>query len=474
MKACIERMSHGKNSLDLLEVGMVCVEAVREREMEVSLATEKLLVNLISHCMKASAVDKALECSELVKERLQGVCKEDEGEKDAAALLKTVADLLWSFSLQLEQQRVVEADRVLRVRQLSLGMLLLVRPDLQLLVTRATNIDAQFRKTQGRGGGGEGHSQHSYSQLTDLHHFLLSHKEVKSQLSTPLNCATLSAVYLWLLQAAKTQPSHLNKATSLLNTHLHACSKGKHAAESLLLELSWLTSSSQTSAAPSIEWVTRLQECSSFLPLLINGATLTLLHKLVDSVDCLIVAIRSMLKRSRECEREGWLIPATALHPLKELMTSYVQWVAAILKHQLSSQSKGSREEQLKCGAVSRQLSALSVVNDVLLDLLLAKEDEEEMELSRGCPPPPPQPQPKAMLATECLPLLEQSQAVLSSAPPSLPPAEHRWLGSSAYNLGLTLHQAGMNSSAIPVLEVACQELLAWCQQQGEQSFDEV
>ena len=453
---------------------MICAEAVRERDTEKSLATEKLLVNLISHCMQASAMDQAMQCCEMVKERLEQASKERD-RAEISALLKTVADLLWSFSHQVEQQGVVGADRILQMRQLSLVMLLPAKPDLQLLVTRATNTDAQFRKAKGRGGS----IQHSYAQLNDLHLSLLSHKELKSCLSSTLGCGTVCSVLLWLLQAAKSQSIHLKKAHTTLNNHLQGCNKEKHAAESLLLELSWLTSSLQSSATPSNEWVARLQESSSLLLSVSVGGTPTLLHRMVDAVDCLTMTIRSLWKRWREGGGERHFMTAGVFRPLKLLVISYVEWVAAILKSQLSSLPKGSveeRAEQLKCGVVSRQLAALSIVNDVLLEALLAKdEDDEEIELPRGRPPPPAsQGHPTAMLALECLPLLEQSQKILSSAPLSLAPAEHRWLGSSAYNLGLTLHQAGLNRDAVPVLQLACQELLDWCQLQQPPSFDEV
>ena len=45
-----------------------------------------------------------------------------------------------------------------------------------------------------------------------------------------------------------------------------------------------------------------------------------------------------------------------------------------------------------------------------------------------------------------------------------LAPTEHKWLGVSAYNLGLTLFRGELFGDAVLVLELACEELLGWCE----------
>ena len=45
-----------------------------------------------------------------------------------------------------------------------------------------------------------------------------------------------------------------------------------------------------------------------------------------------------------------------------------------------------------------------------------------------------------------------------------LAPTEHKWLGVSAYNLGLTLFRGELFGDAALVLELACEELLGWCE----------
>lgn len=128
---------------------MVCVEAVRKRERETSMNTEKLLVNLISHCVRVSAVDKTLRCSEVLQERLGTVGEEEKGRAtEGSVLMRTAADLLWTLSGQVEQHEGVGADRIFQVRQLSLLMLVGTSPDLTVLVTRALKTDASFRKAK--------------------------------------------------------------------------------------------------------------------------------------------------------------------------------------------------------------------------------------------------------------------------------------------------------------------------------------
>ena len=46
-----------------------------------------------------------------------------------------------------------------------------------------------------------------------------------------------------------------------------------------------------------------------------------------------------------------------------------------------------------------------------------------------------------------------------------LPPTEHKWLGVSAYNLGLALFRGDLFGGAAQVLELACDELVGWCEE---------
>ena len=56
-----------------------------------------------------------------------------------------------------------------------------------------------------------------------------------------------------------------------------------------------------------------------------------------------------------------------------------------------------------------------------------------------------------------------------------LPATEHKWLGVSAYNLGLALFRGDLFGDAARVLELACDELVGWCEEgRSEEKEEEV
>lgn len=127
--------------------------------------------------------------------------------------------------------------------------------------------------------------------------------------------------------------------------------------------------------------------------------------------------------------------------------------------------------------ARSSQLSALSLVTQTLVDLLISGDDSDEypdIETPRSSkspalptppPPPPPPPHLKQMLVESCMRLLSSSRDIISRAPSGvLAEEEHRWLGGSAYNLGLALFRDELVAEACPVLQMSCEELRVWCE----------
>ena len=57
------------------------------------------------------------------------------------------------------------------------------------------------------------------------------------------------------------------------------------------------------------------------------------------------------------------------------------------------------------------------------------------------------------------------SQVIQRASKGVLPPTEHKWLGVSAYNLGLALFRGDLFGDAAQVLELACDELVGWCEE---------
>lgn len=441
---------------------MICMEAaVKNRERERSLNTERLLVILVSQCVKIREVEKSMRCCVLVTERL---CKEQ--QEDAAMLLKNAADLIWSLAAQVEQRQDCDMpERVLRIRQQSLLTLLAAKPDVSLFASRAIKTDNFFRKVE----------RENISSLVSLHNTLLSHEFIKKVFSTSLVCDDLGSIHMWLLQAAKSKSSRFANASSLLEKHLRNCCH-KHTCELFLQELSWLSFQLPASPPPpESEWVSKLVKCSSFLPSVNRDLTSVQLPRIVESVDYFTTAIRTARKKWKEKEKIAFL-PSSVFPPLKQLSTSYVKWMDRFMKTQLATLSKAGKKESegVICKVASCQLSCLSLANDALLDSLLDKNDEEEIELPRHNPLAASQRHPKALLAKECLPLIKQSHNILSSAPSPVRILEHRWVGTDAYNLGVTLHDEGLTEQAVGLLKLACEDLTLWCKHKGDTAYTEV
>ena len=438
---------------------MICMEAVKNRERETSLNTERLLVILVSQCVKIGEVDKSMRCCVLVTERL---CKEQ--QEDAVMLLRNTADLMWSLAAQVEQRHNMP-EKVLQLRQQSLLTLLTAKPDFGVFTSRAIKTDNLFRKIKCE----------TVPALVSLHNTLLSHEFVKKSFSAALVCDDLGHIHMWLLQAAKSKLSRFDNASSLLEKHLRSC-RHKHSCELFLQELSWL-SLHIPSVPPSTEseWVSTVIKCSSRLSSVNHDLTSVQLPRIVEAVDHFTTALRTVRKKWKEKEKESFL-PSSVFPPLKQLSTSYVKWMDKFMKTQLAALSKAGKKESEGEGVVGKiascQLSCLSLANDALLDSLLDKRDE--IELPRHKPLTVSRPHPKAVLANECLPLIKQSHNILSSAPSSVRIVEHRWVGTDAYNLGVTLHDEGLTEQAVSLLELACKDLTLWCKHKGDTAHAEV
>ena len=223
-------------------------------------------------------------------------------------------------------------------------------------------------------------------------------------------------------------------------------------------------------------------------------ADLDAVGRLTDAVELLV----SVLEQRRQ-EAGGWRRGMTGTLPLtrttfdllRALFESHMQLRSRLLTGAQAKSGGGGcgsaegAEVALKC----RKLYLLNILQEMLVDLLQVTndsrivekiegegegeevgedeegEDVEEIELPRSASARPPV-DPLADVASLCLPLLEESRRVLEEAGQcgrGIPEEEHRWLGCSAYNLGVMLHRCGVCGEAIHVLDLACDEMGIWC-----------
>lgn len=472
MKICLEKLSCGEHCTILLEVAMICAKAVKKREREASFNAEKLLVNLVSHCVRMEEVENSMYCSGLVVDRLAHVNEEDEKLcSQASMMLKVVADLTWRLAMVVEQKQSSSVVvKVFEIRHQSLLALLAAKTDLCLLASRAIKADTLFQKAQHG-------KQQTHTSVVAFHDTLLTHKLIQKHFS-PLyllsSCDVTTNIHLWLLQAAKTKSCWLAEACSLLEHHLKHCSHSEHNSELFLQELAWLSFHRTSMSSPTCEWIAKLDQCSSLLSSCVcKGGNQGYTPHVVENLDDFITMVRSARKEWRE-KGLGFFLHRDLFWPLKKLLTSYVKLLERL---KLATLSRGGTREQeggVQCRIVSRQLIALSLACDALLDTLLVHKDKEDAELSQGSPVPFAQSHSKELLASECYLLVKQAHDMLLAAPPTLPTTERLWVGTDAYNIGVVLQQHEMNSQAVLVLQCACEDLALWCSTNGERSYCKV
>ena len=471
MKICLEKLSCGEHCTVLLEVAMICAKAVKKREREASFNAEKLLVNLVSHCVRMEEVENSMYCSGLVVDRLAHVNEEDEKLcSQASMMLKVVADFTWRLAMVVEQKQFGSMiEKVFEIRHLSLSALLAAKADLFLLASRAIKADILFQKAQHR-------KQLTHTSVVIFHDTLLSHEFIQKHLS-PLyllsSCDVTTNIHLWLLQAAKTKSCRLTEACSLLEHHLKHCSHSEHNSELFLQELAWLSFHRACMSSPTHEWIAKLDQCSSLLSSCVfKGGNQGYTSHVVESLNDFIAMVKSARKQWKE-KGLGVFLHRDLFWPLKKLLTSYVKLLETL---KLATTSRGGTREQEgeRCRIVSHQLVALSLACDALLDTLLVHKDKEDTELSQGSPVSFAQSHSKELLASECHLVVKQAHDMLLAAPPTLPIIEHRWVGIDAYNIGVALHQQEMNNQAVLVLQCACEDLALWCSTNGERSYCEV
>eukprot|EP00731_Ephydatia_muelleri_P013021 Em0007g331a len=477
---------------------------------------EKLLFNFARECFSAGQYDKGTSASLLAFERLDSSSSSSSAtlQTDVVGFLKQLFNLLWSEALKAEETASSpDPDLLLNMKRVALSAALRAGLQLDFVLPRALKADTKYTK-----------STAGAPSPSPLHHRQAFHSLLVSCLSVSqsseqdgLPCKTLGLYVEELLRfsaalgasrCAKDAERVAKEASTLLQSHgsgrrggcspesIHACRSARaimHATE-LVTSLRHLplasSSTSDTHPAKSLEELRRAVE--QVLSSLSDKTTdLDAIGRLCDSIDLLVSALES-----QRLQAGGWskvkCLPLSrkSIDHLRALFGSYAQ-----LKHRLLAemvrQAKRRGGGDNGCGSMEgaeaaltcKHLYLLNVLQEMLVDLLASSkercvegdekgeeeeegeegEEEEDIELPRGSSSHSPVDTKTGLIAL-CLPLLEESREILRvCAPPGVPEEEHRWLGGSAYNLGVTLHRCGARAEAVRVLGLACEEMGAWC-----------
>ena len=483
------------------------------------LSFEKLLLHFIQLCLSRGEFKDGLAMCAVLRGQLSRWKEGKEGEEEARrkeedTLLKHAFELAWKAALSTEQDGGVmrtecsPSDPAPSVAQMA-DVCLDLREEAFTCLLSTTDVDASFvasrllksslRYQKLIVARGKGQRRKCYQRLHHFHTSLLLLCDLPALLSG-LQEASLAVEYLThLVKVAhySGQPVEaqqwLQRAEQLCGSLDHErqdggrkrtgkrrggkpeSSQGSHAAHFALVQLvrtlvqlptsDW----SEDGVARSLELGALATEkvvrcCQPVEP--------GLLLRLCDDSEEVFTCLEEQQERSRRGEHreEGGssvdpsLLSSDSFSALSSLVLSYVQLVETRL---------GKREKKndlsLERAARSSQLSALSLVTRTLLDLLISGDEYPDIETPRSSEPPAllttPPPHPKQTLVESCLRLLNSSRDIISRASSGvLAGEEHRWLGSSAYNLGLALFRAELVAEACPVLQLSCEELRAWCE----------
>ena len=193
---------------------------------------------------------------------------------------------------------------------------------------------------------------------------------------------------------------------------------------------------------------TLFTQCTSTLTTVnVSSFSTSSLNIVIKAIENVATGISRLQKISRETSH----VTHVMYQNLKKLLLFYNNCVDS----QLQATPTENRN-RLESSAKSRQLSALNITANILMDCLMTVKDDSSHDL-----------------IIDCLPLVQRSKVILDSCS-SLPVAEYKWFGISAYNLALLLYQMEEWRHAIPLLQIACGHLCHWCHMTSDDVTDEV
>lgn len=438
------------------------------------LSFEKLLLHFAQLCLSHGDFSSAIDTCQQLRERLAG--KE---ERAGDTLLKHAFDLVWKAALTVERDKKTSSEipedpchvavgQCLDLREEAFSCLLTAREkNAVFAVDRIVKSSQHYQQMMMRGKSGKCSSfAVCYKRLNKFHSSLLTLCDLPSIL--PLSESFLCVDYLCLVAKVASYAGHTQQASLYLTKAKDVCHNlsdtvlrdTPHWAcihlTSALLHLNCVDTENEaelcaclSAAASEMETQVTGRPGSSHWVALWERS-----EELFGAMEERRVAMK------REEERTA-ILPRESFPSLHSLATSHVQ-LAELRLH-----TRGGVAEH---ATRSSQLSVLNLVTQVLLSLLLLQEEYPDIETSRSssnsCSSPKAlPPSHKLALVESCLPVLMATQTVLHGASQDvLKDNEHRWLGNSAYNLGLALFRADLVNEACGVLQLACAELRVWCE----------
>ena len=369
-------------------------------------------------------------------------------EKEGHDLLKHTFELLWKAALKIEgggggstpvtSLDLATIDRCLETRRQAFLCLLLTDFELPFVLDRILKSDSRYQKLLG--GIGMSPFDHLYKFHVSIH----KERNLLSYLDTATSCEVFVPSVEYLLHLAKisvhsehkaTGREHVLRAHTLCKKHYKLCSDKAHPLTSLHVEIvELLTTISGQDVSTALEThhesnfpprvLHLLRGVSAGLKMVSKGMNFdpTLLTKVMYSLQTLVSSLEEKRTQFKKMipQRETSYVPSLAFPSLKGVFTGYVECVEIHLKQSTDSTKEAMSLEQ---NVRSRQLSVLSLLAQILLDLLMAEDesdsaDEIEVLRSSSAPrpviPSPPL-NPKRQLADCCVPLLQRSQQVSHS-----------------------------------------------------------
>lgn len=499
LKQCIEQCKGDveDDSVSLVQIGAISVESLefcnRCSGKVPPLSFEKLLFHFASQCFNCAQYDVGLKASDVLCSQLrmpsERVRNVHSLEKEGCDLLKHTFDLLWKVAVKIEQGDGSSLDSntidlCLEIRRRAFVCLLSTDFELLFALDRILKSDSRYQKLS------SGIGVSPFDHLYEFHVSILKEKDLLSCFDAGSSCTWFVPMVEYMLHLAKIcvhsghnadGREYVQRAQTLCHQHCKVC---LHPLTSLhvqivelfitFCDLDMCMSESHHETNFPEEVLHLLRTISAGLKMSMKGSSFeaSSLTKVMYSLETLVSCLEGKREQfiKRVPQRECSFVPILAFPPLRGVFMGYVECVEVHLK--LQQLADTTKDTLLEKNARSRQLSVLSFLARILLDLLMVEDDEDsgdEIEILRSSSAPhtlvpPPPPDPKKRLADCCLPLLQRSRQVIERASEGLLPCtEHKWLGNNAYNLGLALFRSELFSEASRVLELACDELVKWC-----------
>ena len=472
LKQCIELWKGGRHgdTAALQDLGLVCVDSLvvcsSSSGKAPPLSFEKLLFHFASQCVASGSYEAGMRACRVLCQRVESSAIQSTPKlmKEGQSLLKHSYDLIWKAAIRVEQDAtkldspdVKAVGLSLELRKMAFLCLLSTDFDLYFLLDRVVRSDLRYQKVCA-GCRGNDSSCNYFEKLYAFHASLLESRDLCALIDPEAPCRTLSSGVEYLLSLAKVCEGsgrrkkgvgYVAKARSLCQLHAKTCPEKLHLVGSirsqvaelitLLTETDVCTSHEHQDVNFPGESLRLLESVASGLESILESRALdpTSLPRVTGSLEALVSTLETRREEFRERmagegERDAsyTFCPKQAFLSLQRILAAYVSCVESQLCAPTSLLSAdggqpaatgGGVDASLERSVRARQLSMLSVLSHLLLDLLLAADygdGYDEIEIARGSAATPrpivaeqsPAHHPKKDLANLCLPVLTSSQ----------------------------------------------------------------